>query len=137
MGTSADKLNKIINTKNAIKTAINDKYTTPPIADNTKFADYAAAITNIPSGGGSSYQIKTGSFTVPSSGNISISVDFSPRFIYFYGEDDGLSGAFSDGSIVTIAISSSNISKTTDPITFLFMPAASYRGHYMYYIIVG
>lgn len=60
MGTSADKLNKIIDTKNAIKTAINAKYTTAPITDSTKFADYPTHITNIPTGGGSGGDIING-----------------------------------------------------------------------------
>ena len=52
MGTTADKLNKIIETKEAIRTAINNKGGTLTTTD--KFSDYATAINNIQSGGGSS-----------------------------------------------------------------------------------
>ena len=52
MGTTADKLNKIIETKEAIRTAINNKGGTLTTSD--KFSDYATAINNIQSGGGKS-----------------------------------------------------------------------------------
>lgn len=47
----ASKLQSIVDTKAAIKTAINEKGGS--ITDSTPFADYATAITNLPSGGGS------------------------------------------------------------------------------------
>lgn len=53
MGTTTDKLNKLIQTKNNIKSSINNKYGSTPITDSTKFADYPGIIDNIPSGGGS------------------------------------------------------------------------------------
>lgn len=46
----ASKLQSIVDTKAAIKTAINGKGGS--ITDSTPFADYATAITNLPSGGG-------------------------------------------------------------------------------------
>lgn len=46
----ASKLQSIVDTKAAIKTAINEKGGS--ITDSTPFADYATAITNLPSGGG-------------------------------------------------------------------------------------
>lgn len=45
----ASKLQSIVDTKAAIKTAINEKGGS--ITDSTPFADYATAITNLPSGG--------------------------------------------------------------------------------------
>ena len=50
MGTTADKLNKLKATKEAIRTAINNKGGTLTTSD--KFSDYATAIDNIQSGGG-------------------------------------------------------------------------------------
>ena len=50
MGTTADKLNKVLQTKEAIRTAINNKGGTLTTSD--KFSDYAIAIDNIQSGGG-------------------------------------------------------------------------------------
>ena len=50
MGTTADKLNKVLETKEAIRTAINNKGGTLTTSD--KFSDYATAIDNIKSGGG-------------------------------------------------------------------------------------
>ena len=47
----ASKLQSIVDTKAAIKTAINGKGGS--ITDSTPFADYATAITNLPSGSGS------------------------------------------------------------------------------------
>lgn len=49
MGTTAEKLNKILETKEAIRTAINSKGGTLTTTD--KFSDYATAINNIQSGG--------------------------------------------------------------------------------------
>ena len=49
MGTTADKLNKVLQTKEAIRTAINNKGGTLTTSD--KFSDYATAIDNIQSGG--------------------------------------------------------------------------------------
>ena len=48
MGTTADKLNKVLETKEAIRTAINNKGGTLTTSD--KFSDYATAIDNIQSG---------------------------------------------------------------------------------------
>ena len=48
MGTTADKLNKVLQTKEAIRTAINNKGGTLTTSD--KFSDYATAIDNIQSG---------------------------------------------------------------------------------------
>ena len=53
MGTTADKLNKILETKQAIKQAIVDKGV--DVADDTKFADYPSKITAIPMEGGDPY----------------------------------------------------------------------------------
>ena len=50
MGTTADKLNKVLQTKEAIRTAINNKGGT--LTESNKFSDYATAIDNIQSGGG-------------------------------------------------------------------------------------
>lgn len=50
MGTTADKLNKILETKEAIRTAINNKGGTLTTTDT--FASYATAIDSLPSGGG-------------------------------------------------------------------------------------
>ena len=50
MGTTADKLNKLKATKEAIRTAINNKGGT--LTTSNKFSDYATAIDNIQSGGG-------------------------------------------------------------------------------------
>ena len=50
MGTTADKLNKVLQTKEAIRTAINNKGGT--LTETDKFSDYATAIDNIQSGGG-------------------------------------------------------------------------------------
>lgn len=52
MGTTAQKLNKILETKEAIRTAINNKGGTLTTTDT--FASYATAIDNLPSGGGGS-----------------------------------------------------------------------------------
>ena len=52
MGTTAQKLNKIIETKEAIRTAINNKGGTLTTTDT--FASYPSAIDNLPSGGGGS-----------------------------------------------------------------------------------
>ena len=52
MGTTADKLNKVLETKEAIRTAINNKGGT--LTETDKFSDYATAIDNIQSGGGGS-----------------------------------------------------------------------------------
>ena len=49
MGTTADKLNKIFETKEAIRTAINNKGGT--LTETDTFASYATAIDNIKSGG--------------------------------------------------------------------------------------
>lgn len=49
MGTTADKLNKLLQTKQTIKQAIIDKGV--DVADDTKFADYPSKITAIESGG--------------------------------------------------------------------------------------
>ena len=46
-----DKLNNIINCKNAIRTSINNKGGT--LTESSKFSDYAAAIDNLTAGGGS------------------------------------------------------------------------------------
>ena len=50
MGTTAQKLNKILETKEAIRTAINNKGGTLTTTDT--FASYPSAIDNLPSGGG-------------------------------------------------------------------------------------
>ena len=52
MGTTAQKLNKIIETKEAIRTAINNKGGTLTTTDT--FASYPTAIDSLPSGGGGS-----------------------------------------------------------------------------------
>lgn len=49
MGTTADKLNKILQTKEAIRTAINNKGGTLTTTDT--FASYPSAIDSLPSGG--------------------------------------------------------------------------------------
>ena len=54
MGTTADKLNKILQTKEAIRTAINNKGGTLTTTDT--FASYPTAIDNLPSGGGASFK---------------------------------------------------------------------------------
>ena len=48
MGTTADKLNKVLQTKEAIRTAINNKGGT--LTETDTFASYATAIDNIQSG---------------------------------------------------------------------------------------
>ena len=57
MGTTAQKLNKILETKEAIRTAINSKGGT--LTTSNKFSDYATAINNIQSGGGGGGSLKT------------------------------------------------------------------------------
>ena len=57
MGTTAQKLNKILETKEAIRTAINNKGGTLTTTDT--FASYPSAINNIQSGGGKSTIYKT------------------------------------------------------------------------------
>ena len=52
MGTTAQKLNKILETKEAIRTAINNKGGTLTTTDT--FASYPSAIDSLPSGGGGS-----------------------------------------------------------------------------------
>ena len=52
MGTTAQKLNKILETKEAIRTAINNKGGT--LTTNDTFASYPSAIDSLPSGGGGS-----------------------------------------------------------------------------------
>ena len=52
MGTTAQKLNKILETKEAIRTAINNKGGTLSTTDT--FASYSSAIDSLPSGGGGS-----------------------------------------------------------------------------------
>ena len=52
MGTILDKLNKIITTKEAIRTAINSKGGT--LTESDTFASYSNAINSLPSGGGGS-----------------------------------------------------------------------------------
>ena len=52
MGTTAQKLNKILETKEAIRTAINNKGGTLTTTDT--FASYSSAIDSLPSGGGGS-----------------------------------------------------------------------------------
>ena len=52
MGTTAQKLNKILETKEAIRTAINNKGGTLTTTDT--FASYPTAIDSLPSGGGGS-----------------------------------------------------------------------------------
>ena len=52
MGTTAQKLNKILETKEAIRTAINNKGGTLTTTDT--FASYPSAIDSLPSGGGDS-----------------------------------------------------------------------------------
>lgn len=54
MGTTADKLNKLKATKEAIRTAINNKGGT--LTETDTFASYATAIDNIQSGGGNPLQ---------------------------------------------------------------------------------
>ena len=49
MGTTADKLNKVLQTKEAIRTAINNKGGTLTTTDT--FASYPSAIDSLPSGG--------------------------------------------------------------------------------------
>ena len=49
MGTTADKLNKLLNTKQAIKRAIINKGV--DVGDDVKFSDYPAKINSIESGG--------------------------------------------------------------------------------------
>ena len=49
MGTTAQKLNKILETKEAIRTAINNKGGTLTTTDT--FASYPSAIDSLPSGG--------------------------------------------------------------------------------------
>ena len=50
MGTTADKLNKVLETKEAIRTAINNKGGT--LTETDKFASYPSAIDSLPSSGG-------------------------------------------------------------------------------------
>lgn len=49
MGTTVDKLNKLIETKNAIRTSITNKG--GELTESDKFSDYATVINNLPSGG--------------------------------------------------------------------------------------
>lgn len=53
MGTTAQKLNKILETKEAIRTAINNKGGTLTTTDT--FASYPSAIDSLPSGGGNDW----------------------------------------------------------------------------------
>ena len=54
MGTITDKLNKLAETKSAIKTAIVNKGVS--ISDTDTFASYADKINSISSGGGGGYE---------------------------------------------------------------------------------
>ena len=56
MGTTAQKLNKILETKEAIRTAINNKGGTLTTTDT--FASYPSAIDSLPSGGGEGTSLK-------------------------------------------------------------------------------
>ena len=56
MGTISDKLNKIITTKEAIRTAINSKGGT--LTESDTFASYSSAIDSLPSGGGGTDWLK-------------------------------------------------------------------------------
>ena len=55
MGTTAQKLNKILETKEAIRTAINNKGGTLTTTDT--FASYPSAIDSLPSGGGNTLKV--------------------------------------------------------------------------------
>ena len=70
MGTTADKLNKLKETKEAIRTAINNRGGT--LTESNKFSDYATAINNLTGGGGSVELLKPvyaeGNGPVPNSG---------------------------------------------------------------------
>lgn len=67
MGTTADKLNKVLQTKEAIRTAINNKGGTLTTSD--KFSDYATAIDNIQSGG---KEEETKSITITENGTTTV-----------------------------------------------------------------
>ena len=89
MGTTAQKLNKILETKEAIRTAINNKGGTLTTSDT--FASYSSAIDSLPSGGGGS--LKTLLDATKSTYNL----------FYMYGETsiDGLI-SYNDTSSVNI-----------------------------------
>ena len=88
MGTTAQKLNKILETKEAIRTAINNKGGTLTTTDT--FASYPSAIDSLPSGGG---------------GSLKALLDATKSCYYLFYEYRGLSVneliSFSDTSEVT------------------------------------
>lgn len=67
MGTTADKLNKVLETKEAIRTAINSKGGT--LTETDTFASYATAIDNIQSGG---KEEETKSITITENGTTTV-----------------------------------------------------------------
>ena len=88
MGTTAQKLNKILETKEAIRTAINNKGGTLTTTDT--FASYPTAIDSLPSGGG---------------GSLKTLLDATKSAYYLFNEYKGTSVndliSFSDTSEVT------------------------------------
>ena len=72
MGTTADKLNKLKDTKEAIRTAINNRGGT--LTESNKFSEYATAINNLTGGGGSVDLLKPilteGKAPVPNTGYV-------------------------------------------------------------------
>ena len=67
MGTTADKLNKVLQTKEAIRTAINNKGGT--LTESDTFASYPTAIENIQSGG---KEEETKSITITENGTTTV-----------------------------------------------------------------
>ena len=72
MGTTVEKLTKVLETKESIRNAINSKGGT--LTESNKFSEYATAINNLTSGGGSVELLKKvyvkGKGPVPNTGHL-------------------------------------------------------------------
>jgi surface protein len=93
MGTTADKLNKLLQTKQAIKQAIINKGV--EVADDTVFADYPSKIESIESGGGGDPY-------------------YEALFLQRTKNNTDLAGLFYDSPAKTLDLSKLNTSNATD-----------------------
>lgn len=104
MGTTAEKLQKILDTKAALKNAINEKGGT--ITDDTPFSDYPTQVSNIPS---------SPSFTDP---NLSFTYGVSSNNMYVnidtYGSDIKTNTIYIYKQTITYTISTSSSSTDVD-----------------------
>lgn len=88
MGTSADKLNKLIQTKADIKDAIIEKGGV--VNDSTPFGDYAQAIRDISGGGAKSNILDLGNFVVANPSRNNINWVYMDKRNQIYKMPDGL-----------------------------------------------